>query len=97
MWDLSMNLLQVAKSHEKTDIVLANPEHYEAVWHFWESAGLRSLFLPVSKPALPIKDWEMGSLPGGALTYNNDGGAPTDASNQGAIGDNFLAKRWVIG
>ena len=32
-----------------------------------------------------------------ALMYKSDGGVPTDASNQGSIGDNFLAKKGVIG
>ena len=45
-----------------------------------------------------LAHWEYSVTPGGgALTYKNDGGAPTDASNQGAIGDNFLAKKGVIG
>ena len=33
----------------------------------------------------------------GALIYKNWLGAPTEASNKGAIGDNFLAKKGVIG
>ena len=40
-WDLAMKELQVVKSHEKTNIVFANPENFEAVWHFWEFAGFQ--------------------------------------------------------
>ena len=40
-WDLAMKELQVVKSHEKTDVVFANPENLEAVWHFWKFAGFK--------------------------------------------------------
>ena len=38
-----MKELQVVKSHEKTDVVFANPENFEAVWHFWEFAGFKEV------------------------------------------------------
>ena len=42
-------------------------------------------------------DLTFNSQPGGGTHIKNDGGAPTDASNQGAIGDDFFAKKGVIG